>query len=85
MYIQLSMDLNKLQNNERQVRHLFLLGCHRALLNDLSEPAKLMSDFKCKLKSSVPKPDKSTFDEFLISLYIHNYIRASNRVKFSSR
>ena len=37
------------------------------------------------LKSSVPKPDKSTFDENWVFNIIQNYIRASNRVKFRSR
>ena len=38
-----------------------------------------------QLKSSFPKPDKSTFDENWVFNIVQNYIRASNRVKFRSR
>ena len=39
-----------------------------------------------QLKSSVPKPDKSTFDEnWVFNIIVQNYIRPSNRVKFRSR
>ena len=38
-----------------------------------------------KLKSSVPKPDKSTLGENLVfNIIVQNYIRVSNRVKFRS-
>ena len=39
-----------------------------------------------QMKSSFPKPDKSTFDENLVfNIIVQNYIRASNKVTFRSR
>ena len=44
-----------------------------------------LSQFQ-QLKSSFPKPDKSTFDEnSVFNIIVQNYMRASNRVKFRSR
>ena len=54
------------------------------LLSDLENeifPLNYMCQWQ--LKSSVPKPDKSTFDENVVfNIIVQSYIRASNRVKF---